>query len=177
MRYGLLTLLVIFLSWLLWATFSTGGLYQLKQINPEYTHPHKSVLYLISNLKFDDPDDVYDYTHLISCSVYMPNWTKAENCMRATLTCEKENSTAKDRTEGHRDISSDEFNTCVKNNRPFMGAFEWLRYSRSMYRFRVLQGCIWIMGGSGLNENDNQEWYIRNRGWVYSLWAWVRKGD
>ena len=48
MRY----VIFIFLIWALWASLSTGGLYELKQINPKFPHPNKSVPYLLSELDY-----------------------------------------------------------------------------------------------------------------------------
>lgn len=156
-----------FLIWVLWASVSTGGLYELKQINPKYAHPNKSVAYLVSKLDHSKSSWWLDPWHVEECSLYMPNWAKTENCVRERIHCEHmaprvKNWTGILATPG--DTFSDEFRSCWSDNHPFFGPAEWLRASRVMFRIGVTSGVMWVTGSD-------------NKGWRRAFEEWLEKGQ
>jgi hypothetical protein len=175
MRY--VTLIIIFLFWALWASFSTGGLYELKQINPEYAHPNKSVPYLLSKLSYSKSNGFWDSYHVEGCSWYMPNWAKAEQCVRVRISCESKSPKKKDSFGEHADIFSKEFRSCWTDNRPFMGPVEWMRTSRTFLRIGVISGSLWLTGGWDKKGEEASKWEAKNIFWAKPLMAWAEKGE
>ena len=175
MRY---VLLIIFLIWVLWASLSDGGLYKLQQINPEYAHPNKSVSYLLSKLSYSESSGYWDNYHVDQCSLYMPNWTKTEKCIRERISCEYISPQEKDLFgDGeHGDIFSEEFRSCWSDNRPFLGPAEWLRISRALLRLGVVVGGFWLSGGWNKKGEESEKWEKENKGWAKPLLAWAEKG-
>jgi hypothetical protein len=175
MRYFIL---IIFLIWVLWASLSTGGLYELKQINPQYPHPNKSVPYLLSKLSYSQATGFWDHYHVEQCSLYMPDWTKAEECVRARIACESKLPQKKRfGNETYGDVFSEEFRLCWSDNRPFMGPAEWLRTSRMFWRVGVVTASSWVMGGWDKKGDEALKWEQKNKGWIKPLMAWAEKGD
>jgi hypothetical protein len=163
----------------LWASFSSGGLHELRQINPQYAHPNKSVAYLLSKLHYSPSNGYWDSYHVGQCSLYMPNWTKAERCVRARIMCESKLPQQKD-TFGngeHGDVFADAFRKCWLDTRPFMGPAEWLRASRGLWRVGVFLGAVWITGGGGRQVEDASKWGNKNLRWLTLLEEWVQEGD
>jgi len=175
MRY---VILLIFIIWALWASFSTGGLTELKQLNPQYAHPNKSVPYLIGKLNCSKSSGFWDSSHVEQCSWYMPNWAKAERCVRERINCELKSPKKKDSFgEYYGDIFSAEFMSCWKDKKPFMGPMEWLRASRSAWRFGILMSAVWLKGGWDTTGAEAQKWETENKGWLKPLDAWMVKGE
>ena len=176
MRY---VILIIFLIWVLWASFSTGGLYELKQINPQYPHPNKSVPYLLSKLNYSESTGYWDKYHVEQCSLYMPDWTKAERCVSARIACEDQTPQQKDPFGNgtHGDVFSEKFHTCWSENRPFMGPFEWLHASRELLRIGIPIGGMWLTGGLDKNGEEASKWENKNLGWVKPLMEWAERGE
>jgi hypothetical protein len=190
MRY---VILIIFLIWALWASYSTGALYELKQINPQYVHPNKSAAYLLSKLKSSESSgsmaDLNVRSHLQTCSMYMPNWKKAESCVRVRISCEDKSPREKDpfRDEEYGDISSKDFWSCWSDNRPFIGLVVWLRGSRQLWRIGNGMGSLLVAAGltgywntgkcceGYLNmEKENIWWTKPAEEWVNE---WIEKGS
>ena len=73
MRYIIITIT----AYVLWVSLSTGGLYEFKQINPDYAHPDRSAAYLVGRYYLSGGDRYIDKLHVERCSLYMPNWAKA----------------------------------------------------------------------------------------------------
>lgn len=171
MRY----LIVTFLVWMLWASFSTGGLSELKQINPEYAHPNKSVAFLMSKLKYSESNGYWDNYHVEQCSLYMPDWLKSEQCVRERISCEdklpQENDLFGNGTHG--DVFSDEFRMCWLEARPFFGPIQWLRGSRVFMRFGVASGFAWLAGGFSKKGDDYDDWENKHKGWLKPLMRWA----
>jgi hypothetical protein len=170
-------ILIIFLISAFWASFSTGGLYELKQINPNYPHPNKSVPYLLSKLSYSQSNGFWDSYHVQQCSFYMPDWTKAEQCVRERISCEQKSPKGRDFLREHGDIFSKEFSSCWEDNRPFMGPVEWLRASRTLLRVGVVTGSFWLTGGWDKKGEEASKWEERNKGWIKPLMEWAEKGD
>lgn len=175
MRY---IFLIIVLVWALWASFSTGGLYELKQINPQYAHPNKSVANLLSKLSYSKMNGYWDNYHVEQCSLYMPNWSKAETCVRERISCEYEAPQEKDLFgDGeHGDVFSEEFRSCWLDNRPFVGPVEWLRASRVLLRAGVVAGGVWLTGGWDKKGEEASQWEDENESWAKPFMAWADKG-
>ena len=175
MRYFILLLLI----WVLWASFSTGGLYELKQINPEYDHPNKSVAFLTSKLDHSKSNEYWSKYHVEQCSLYMPNWAKTESCVRGRLSCEYTLPQEKDPFGNgtHGDIFSEKFRSCWSNNRPFTGPVEWARLSRGLWRAGIGMGAVWLSGGFDKKSVEElSKWENENKGWTKLVTAWVEKG-
>lgn len=81
-------ILCLIVVWVLWASFSRSGLYTLKQINPDYQVENKHLAYLISKFVYSDTHGFWDRYFVESCSLYMPNWEKAQECVDARITCQ-----------------------------------------------------------------------------------------
>ena len=177
MRYVII--LIIFLIWVLWASFSTGGLYELKQINPEYAHPNKGVPYLLSKLNYSNSSGFWDSYHVEQCSLYMPNWTKAERCVRERISCEYTAPKVKNAFGNgeHSDIFSEEFRSCWADKRPFIGPVEWMRASRSLFRIGIVAGSMWLTGGWDKKGDEASRWMEENNGWAKPLMAWMENGQ
>ena len=110
----------------------------------------------------------------------MPNWTKAEECVKERLYCEIKAPPQKEKFMGksYPDIFSDEFDACEENNRPFMGFTEWLRASRTMLRARFGFGAMWLTGGFEDRTIEEQtKWDEQNKYWAIPLIEWVDKGQ
>jgi len=176
MRY---VILLIFIVWALWASISTGGLYELKQINPEYAHPNKSVPYLISKLNYSESNGFWDNYHVEQCSLYMPDWTKAEICVKERLSCEYLSPQEPDLfgKGKHGDIFSEQFRSCWSENRPPTWPTEWMRASRSLWRIGVVAIGMWITGGWDIKGEEATKWEEKNKGWAKPLMAWVKQGE
>ncbi len=174
MRY---TILAIFLVWAGWASFSSGGLYELKQMNPEYPHPKKSLPYLLSKLGYGESNGFWDSYHVENCSFYMPNWNKAERCVRRRISCEFDAPKEKYSSGARADIFSEEFRSCWKDNRPFRGPVWWLRASRSLWRGGILAASMWLTGGWDAKGDAALKWDDDNKGWVKPVFAWVEQGS
>lgn len=170
--------LIIFLIWLLWASFSEGGLYKLQQMNPEASHK-RSVEFLLSKLHGSESNRFWDSHHVKQCFDYMPNWSKAELCVRTRIYCESKapQKLSEYSVESFPDIFSDEFKSCERENRPFLGPMEWLHGSRFLYRNLVMLGVIWISGGFNLKGQEAISYDYDNRYWLNSLMKWVSKGE
>ncbi|NQV20114.1 MAG: hypothetical protein HQ511_01720 [Rhodospirillales bacterium] len=179
MRAFLGFIFLLFLVWVSWASFSTGGLYELKQFNPDYAHPNKSAAYLISKINDHESNGFWDDYHVKNCSFHMPNWARAEKCVRGRLFCDQL-SPVVDKTYGpnkiRRDIFSDEFTSCWIKKRPSLGPMGWLHGSREMWRLGVLSGAVWLTGGFNAKGQKYEEWLVRNKGWTELLDAWLQEG-
>lgn len=164
--------LSVFLIWALWASLSTGGLYELKQINPGYAHPNKSVPYLVSKLNYSASSGFWDSYHVEQCWGYMPNWAKAETCVRERISCESVSPPMKDSPRLKRDVFSKEFESCWDQHRPFLGPSEWLRFSRFIWRAGIALGPMWLTGASTGGDN----WHARHGWWAEPMIAWTEEG-
>lgn len=177
-RSILVIFLVILIPWLIWASFSTGGLYELKQINPKYEHPNKHVAYLVSILNYSESSGLWDSDHVEFCSLYMPNWKKAEECVKNRLYCELKAPTKKDIFSDKRDpdILSDEYRKCWDERRLYLGVMEYLRVSRALFRYGLLLFGVWITGGAETENHEDDKWMKKNKYWAEPLEAWANKG-
>ncbi|MBI1733244.1 MAG: hypothetical protein HYR49_10840 [Gammaproteobacteria bacterium] len=170
-------ILIIFLIWGLWASISMGGLYKLRQMNAEFDYPNKSVPFLLSKLSYSQSNGYWDSYHVEQCSLYMPNWTKAERCVTARLSCEYVATQKKNLLKDgeHADIFSDEFHSCWLENRPLFGPVEWLRASRGLLRAAVVFGVTWLTGGWDKEGEEALKWENNNKGWVRPLIEWMER--
>ena len=163
---------LLFLIWAGWASFSTGGLYKLKQFNPAYAHPNKSAAYLLSKIHNHESNGFWDAHHVKQCSIHMPDWVKAERCVKTRILCDQL-SPIVDESFGpnaiRRDIFSDTFNSCWEDRRPGLGLMGWLHLSRTAWRVGIFIGAVWLTGGE-------EEWEKNNKGWAKSLDAWLQEG-
>jgi hypothetical protein len=161
-----------FLVWVLWASFSSGGLYELKQINPEYPHPNKNVAYLVSKLQYS-ASGYWDNVHVENCSLHMPNWEKAERCVRARISCELGAPKGEGLDGKSADIFSNKFRACWDDRRPSLGPMEWVRFSRGALRSGIIIGGMWLTEGLG---GEGESWDEENRWWAEPLLGWFEKG-
>ena len=164
--------------WMLWASLSEGGLYELRQINPEYAHPDKSVTFLISKLGYSESNGLYDSHHVEQCSFYMPNWAKAKRCFRVRKSCEAK-MPIKEQYVGMDvpDIFSDKYDDCWNKNHPFRGPYWWLRFSRGLFRGGVSLGLTWVTGGFGGKGEKQTKWEEENESWTMPVMEWLREGQ
>jgi len=166
--------IVIFLTWLVWASFSTGGLYQLQQMNPEYQYPHKSINALLSKLEYSEYNGLLDKYHVELCFIYMPNWEKTESCYDRRKLCQILSDKVKNPfgPGKHGDVFSDKFESCYERGKPFMGPAEWLRTSRIWWRLTIFKIRIWFAGGiEEILQNEEQNWRM------FIFWRqWMEKG-
>lgn len=167
-----IVLLIVFLIWALWASLSTGGLYELKQINPGYAHPNKSVPYLVSKLNYSTSNGFWDSYHVKQCQMYMPSWAKAEGCVQERILCESVSPQEKDFPLRGRDVFSKEFESCWDEHRPFIGPSEWLRGSRLIWRFGIGMGAMWLTGAS----TGGDKWEAKHGWWAKPMMAWAEEG-
>jgi len=168
----------IIILWMLWASLSTGGLYKLKQINPEYTQQNKSLAYLVTTLNESLTSNFWGSYHVEVCSSYMPNWKKAETCVSNRMVCEILYAPIKkDSPRPHRDIYSKSFQKCWSEKRPFLGINEWLHTSRSLWRMAIFSGFVWINGGFDHSGEKYEKWDKNNKWWVQPMSEWMEKGQ
>jgi len=171
---------VLFLIWAGWASFSTGGLYELKQFNPDYAHPNRNTAYLISKINFHESNGYWDNYHVEQCSFQMPDWAKAKKCVEARIACDRK-SPKVDNSFGSkkikRDIFSDAFKSCWGNTRPSLGPMAWLRGSRASWRLGIVGGVAWLAGGFDADSREFDEWVAKNKGWTESIEAWLQEGN
>lgn len=173
-----ISLVVIFLIWLMWACFSTGSFYKLKQLNPNIERT-RSINFLLTKL-YDSEENGFWYSyHVEACSLFMPNWAKAEYCVRNRIYCESKAPTKLGSIfhETHADIFSNEFRQCVENNGTINGSMEYLRSSRGFLRIGVYMALIWLTGGFNLDDKESIEYDEKNRFWLKPLYKWVQKGN
>ena len=169
---------IVFIVWVAWATFSTGGLYNLKNMNPDYPHKYKSVPYLISQLNYTEQTTYWSHYHVEQCSLYMPDWAKAERCVRLRISCELKSPRRKDNGfEDYADIFSEEFWSCFDDIRPFMGPSEWLRASRAFWRIGIGMALIWVTGGADAKGDSYVQWEKDNLWWGGPVLEWMEKGS
>ena len=74
MRYIIITIT----AYALWASLSTGGLYEFKQINPDYAHPDRIAAYLVDKYYLSGGYRYIDRLHVKRCSFYMPTPSKPQ---------------------------------------------------------------------------------------------------
>jgi hypothetical protein len=153
--YFLLICLGIFL---IWATFSTGGLYELKQINPGYPHPNKNVAFLIEKL---NNFSTFDSFHVEQCWPYMPDWLKAKECVEVMLFCQS--ISPKDKEHNWSDFS-DEFGTCFKDKRPTVGFSEIMRVGRNAFRAYVVYKILRFTKEESLSNSESKKWWKKPLG-------------
>ncbi len=177
MRYLYLVIAVI-VVWIIWASTSTGGLYELKQFNREYAHPNRSVAFLLTKRSFSESNGHWDNVHVDSCSLYMPNWKKAEKCVDRRISCESSAPQIKNLYDNgyHADIFSNEYRDCWSENRPFMGIAEWMRASRGLLRSSIALFGVWITGGMDTTGGDVSEWEDDNKWWTTPVLEWSDRG-
>lgn len=161
--YFLLICLGIFL---IWATFSTGGLYELEQINPAYPHPNKDVAFLIEKLNHIG---TFDRFHVEQCWPYMPDWSKAKECVDVRFFCQS--ISPKDKEDDWADVSSDEFDICFKEKRPTVGFSEIMRVGRNFFRVYVVYKILRFTKEESLSNSESKKW------WKKHLKAWYEQGE
>jgi hypothetical protein len=178
-RGFLVFIFFLFLVWAGWVSLSTGGLYELRQFNPDYAHPNRNAAYLISKVNYSEDNGMWDFYHVEQCSQHMPNWEKAKRCVEARVSCELKSPKTKDAVgfKDERDIFSEIFASCLKNKKPSLGPMELLRLSRTLWRGGVFFGSIWLTGGFSLKGKEDEVWRAKNDGWVKPLRAWFKEGD
>ena len=166
-----LAILVVLLIWAAWASVFDGGLKELKQVNPAYAHPDKSVAYLVSQLNANPkPDRLWTKFHVENCSIYMPDWQDAESCVRERLRCELN----KPQSVNPIDYSfSGPFRDCASGRKPFMGPAVWVRLSRVLFRFGVSFGAMWVGSGFALDADATNKWAKNNPTFSKSLMRWT----
>lgn len=176
MRIGIVLLIVI---WVVWASISTGGLYELKQLNPDYVQSNRSIAYLVSKWNYSQANGHWDRYHVEQCSYYMPNWVKAEACVKARIACEYKSPREKDEFGEKANIFSKEFKSCISEEHPFFGPNEWLNASRALWRVVIVAGVVWIGGGFNKDNKDEKavRWEKNNKWWAEPLLAWGEEGD
>lgn len=169
--------LLVFGAWVAWASFSTGGLHKLKQMNPKFPHPDKSVPYLQGKLEYDTGNGMWDTYHVGQCSFYMPNWKQAERCVRARILCEavapRENGVINDRA----DIFSARFEQCVHKSQPWRTPGWWLRASRSLWRAGSALALVSVTGGAETTGSEALRWEEDNGWWARPVMSWVDEGE
>lgn len=166
----------IFILWALWASFSIGGLYKLDQINPDYQVEDKHLANLVAKRTFSENNGFWDRYFVESCSLYMPNWEKSDECVKAKIYCESLAPRKASSSKNEADIFSSEFSSCFRDNRPSLGPIEWLHASRLIWRGAIYFGIIWLRGGFS-SQGDTEEWHKDNRWWFTPLGKWMEKGD
>jgi hypothetical protein len=176
MKAALWVAIGVILVWTPWASCSDGGLHQLKQINPNYDHPNKSVAFLLSISEYSA--DSWDWYHVELCSISMPNWEKAERCVRARQACEVFAPFKTDLFGTKRDINSDKFYSCFQERRPFIGPMELLHGSRILWRAGVALVATLVTGGFDATKGSGTtEWEEENRWWSEPLSNWMEEGQ
>jgi len=196
---GLITLFVILATfplslpvWLLWASFSTGGYYELKQMNPDYPvadknlsfllgkldyRESKGILDLLEELDYRESKGILDSRHVEQCSVYMPNWDSAADCVTTRIACERQATQKKSAYSEHVDIWAKEFQDCFAERRPVMSPVDWLRFSRTMWRLAILLAGLWVTDFTDQGGKAAETWEAENRWWVDPVKAWAERGQ
>ena len=165
-------LFILFCSWLGWASCSTGGLHELKHLNPDYAHPNRHVAYLVSKINWSESSGFWDSFHVESCSAYMSNWEKAERCVRARLSCELTAPTETDAFGTRPDVSSAVFRECWQSRRPPQGPVEWIRLSRGLFRGASVYLILRLMGA-----DSDPDWDERNAWLANPLVDWMERAQ
>lgn len=173
MRYYLIGALIV---WALWASISTGGFHQLKQINPQYAHPDRNIANLLSKL---EAERIIDRRHVEWCSLYMPNWPKANRCVKERIRCELEVVLPQSRTREYfmfADTLNPEYQACWEERQPWVGPMEWLRVSRSLWRGGIAWGFVWV-ATEWHNTQNEEEWNPNFRAWGNALLSWMQRAE
>ncbi|UTW04519.1 hypothetical protein KDX31_05800 [Amphritea atlantica] len=172
MRYFFIGLVIV---WVIWASFSTGGFHELKQINPEYAHPDRNIANLLSKL---EGERMIDSRHVEWCAFYMPNWPKANRCVKERIRCEFEVVLPHDRTREYfmfSDTLNPEYQACWEERKPWLGPMEWLRVSRALWRGGIGLGFLWIV--DKLYGEGEEEWSPTARSWAEAILAWGKRAE
>ena len=172
--------LLVFLVWVFWASCSTGGLAQLREKNPEYPDPNVHVAYLLSQLHADPVDGFWlSSQHVEDCSLYMPDWQEAENCVRIRFYCEMVDRRAPYlkrepyQKRALRDSFSKEYRECFKEFGPTRGVYWYLHASRYGPRLAVGMMFLKLSGAS----QDDLDWDRRNKWWAEPIFRWMMDGQ
>lgn len=170
---GALLVSGLLITWMIWATFSTGGLSKLELLNP-LTTESESAKYLASMLNRNTESDI-DNIHY--CYAFMPNWPKASLCVKNRSFCEKQIFTPARQSQKYikftnslptlniDDVSREEavgilneiensISTCMQVNGPSLEIVEWLRTSRYKFRIKIYQLRFFLSAGK-LSENPS----------------------
>lgn len=171
--------IILIIGWILWASLSTSGLYELNQINPEYVSSDRSLAYLVSKWNYSLRNGFWDHYHVENCSLYMPDWINAEACVNARIFCESKAPLKTDASGTHADIFSKEFKSCFSEKRPTFGIIEWIRLSRSIYRIAIVSSAYWITGGFKNIDDSHKtdEWEKNNNWWAKPLLEWEKETE
>lgn len=176
-KFTVFSLSIGFITWLIWAIFSTGALYELKHVDSRLLERNLSANYLFQKLVITEKSGLWDSYHVESCSFYMPNWEKAEICVRTRLYCETLSPKNTSSYIISADIFSKQFKDCFNKFKPAFGIAEYLHYSRVWFRARVMMTLIWFEGGfEGLEKKAKsiQEKQKIER-WLREIIEWVQK--
>lgn len=164
-------IIFIIFTWIIWASTSTGGLYELKQLNPSYVQQNDEKYYLVIKLNSFDGRYFVD-----KCGFYMPSWERAEKCVKINIFCEQLLPVTKNKYGlDTRDIFSDQFKACIDQNKQTYNFFDYMRISRAFWRIAIGTGCIWARGGFNKNISA-EEWDKKNSYWAKPLLEWMDKG-
>ena len=158
--------LIILIPWMIWASFSTGGFYQLEQINPEYPHPNKNVAFLMAKLNGSPVDEF----HVKQCAPYMPNWDKAKECVSTRLHCQSMLPPPTN-SYGWPNFNSKQYEKCFEDNKPPVGFYEIMHFSRGAFRALVVYGILKLMNEDSLSNFESKKW------WKKPLQGWFERGD
>lgn len=170
MKILLSWLLLLFVPWCGWASCSEGGFTDLKRLNPGFAQEDRNLAHLVALYNDHDSPAFWQTDHVEQCSVYMPNWSDADDCFRARVACEVGAPLSK---YGETDLFSKEYIDCFAQKRPFRGPLFWLRASRSLWRVAVGLGSGYLVCGGDVSAQceENHQEFLR------SLLHWMERSS
>ena len=149
-----------------WSACSTGGLYELRQMNPEHKHQEKSLAILVESAREGARHEAILKPLLEACSGFMPDWDEASDCLVARVECEEkhygQDEWLRDDRKGIRPQSVADYFQCIDARVPMCGPICQLRVFRAWARSRVAAKLA--DGDEPDKETDP------------SLWRWANKG-
>lgn len=168
---SLLSLLVLsFVPWCGWAACSDGGFTELKGLNPKFDQEDRALAHLVALYNDHDEPTFWQTHHVESCSFYMPNWSDADECVRARMLCD---AFAPLNQYGEADVFSAEYRECITPKMPFRGPLVWLRVSRSLARAGVFFGVGYVACGGEMNAQCEET----HNDLFRSLFRWMERSS
>ena len=150
------TIFLAFLVFALWASFFDSSLEEVASAHHDDApaSEHYEEIVTIYQKEKEDSFDHWNTYHVEECRFSMPDWEKSLKCVHARLHCQhsapvKEAGTVFE----HYDIFSKEYETCLDDSMPSLGALEYIRIGRLLFRTSIAFPFVGVAGSIGADED------------------------
>lgn len=150
-----------------WSMCSTGGLYELKQMNPKHQHENKNLTLLTAVAQEGPWYEATFWPILEKCASFMPDWDDAGLCFTSYVDCEEKHYGYE---EWKRDTingveiapgATEEYHRCISAGVPTCGPLCQLRSFRAFAR----KGTAKMLSGDTPDKDESP-----------ALWRWMTRG-